>query len=129
MCLNANLTNHLNVNTTVATPVMAYSKEDDERNCLDIIDHSQETRSHPAETATGTAADNIHQQPDNTGVPVAVCPLYETDLQQLTEREKTREQKEKKKFSGPGPWRPVEGQAGGRTAGGHTAADLSLIHI
>ena len=29
-CLNANLTNHLNVNTTAKTPVMAYSEEDDE---------------------------------------------------------------------------------------------------
>ena len=37
MCLDTNLTNHLNVNTTAATPVMAYSEEDNERNCLDII--------------------------------------------------------------------------------------------
>ena len=36
MCLDANLTNHLNVNTTAATPVMAYTEEDDEKNCLDI---------------------------------------------------------------------------------------------
>ena len=38
MCLDANLTNHLNVNSTAATPVMAYTEEDDERNCMDIIE-------------------------------------------------------------------------------------------
>ena len=37
MCLDANLTNHLNVNTTAATPVMAYTEDDDERNCMVII--------------------------------------------------------------------------------------------
>ena len=38
MCLDANLTNHINVNTTAATPVMAYTEEDDERNCMDVIE-------------------------------------------------------------------------------------------
>ena len=38
MCLDANLTNHVNINTTAATPVKAYSEEDDERNCMDIIE-------------------------------------------------------------------------------------------
>ena len=38
MCPNANLTNHLNVNTTAAKPVIVYFEEDDERNCLDIIE-------------------------------------------------------------------------------------------
>ena len=38
MCLDTNITNHDNVNTTAATPVMAYSEEDDERNCMDIIE-------------------------------------------------------------------------------------------
>ena len=38
MCLDANLTNHLNVNSTAATPVMAYAEDDDERNCMDIIE-------------------------------------------------------------------------------------------
>ena len=38
MCLDANLTNHVNVNTTATTPVMAYSEEDNERNCMDIIE-------------------------------------------------------------------------------------------
>ena len=38
MCLDANLTNHLNVNSTPATPVMAYTEDDDERNCMDIIE-------------------------------------------------------------------------------------------
>ena len=33
MCLDANLTNHLNVNTTAETPVMSYSDDDDKRNC------------------------------------------------------------------------------------------------
>ena len=37
MCLDANLTNHVNVNTTAATPIMAYAEED-ERNCMDIIE-------------------------------------------------------------------------------------------
>ena len=37
MCLNANLTNHLNVNSTAATPVMTYTEDDDERKCMDII--------------------------------------------------------------------------------------------
>ena len=38
MCLDANLTNHVNANTTAATPVMEYSEEDDKRNCMDIIE-------------------------------------------------------------------------------------------
>ena len=38
MCLDANLTNHVSVNTTAATPVMAYTEEDDERNCMDVIE-------------------------------------------------------------------------------------------
>ena len=38
MCLDANLTNHLNINTTAATPEMSYSEDDDERNCLVIIE-------------------------------------------------------------------------------------------
>ena len=38
MCLDANLTNHVNVNSTAATPVMAYTEDDDERNCMDIIE-------------------------------------------------------------------------------------------
>ena len=38
MCLDANLTNHVNVNTTAATPVWAYTEEDDERNCMDVIE-------------------------------------------------------------------------------------------
>ena len=38
MCLDANLTNHVNVNATAATQVMAYSEEDDEGNCIDIIE-------------------------------------------------------------------------------------------
>ena len=37
MCLDANLTNHLNINTMAAMPVMSYIKEDDKRNCLNII--------------------------------------------------------------------------------------------
>ena len=35
MCLDANLTNHVNVNTTAA---MAYTEEDDEKNCMDVIE-------------------------------------------------------------------------------------------
>ena len=38
MCLDANLKNHVNVNMAAATPVMAYSEEDDEKNCIDIIE-------------------------------------------------------------------------------------------
>ena len=40
MCLDAYLTNHVNVNvnTTAATPVMAYTEEYDERNCMDVIE-------------------------------------------------------------------------------------------
>ena len=38
MCLDANLTNHVNVNATAATQVMAYSEEDDEGNCINIIE-------------------------------------------------------------------------------------------
>ena len=38
MCLNTNLTNHLKVNTTAATPVMSCSEDDDKRNCLNIIE-------------------------------------------------------------------------------------------
>ena len=38
MCLDANLTNHFNVITMAAMPLMSYSKDDDERNCLDIIE-------------------------------------------------------------------------------------------
>ena len=38
MCLDTNLTNHLNVNTTAATQVIAYFEEDDERNCLEIVE-------------------------------------------------------------------------------------------
>ena len=38
MCLDANLTNHVNVSTTAATPVMVYTEEDDERNCMDVIE-------------------------------------------------------------------------------------------
>ena len=38
MWLDANLTNHINVNTTAATPVMSYTEEDDERNCVDVIE-------------------------------------------------------------------------------------------
>ena len=41
MCLDANLTNHVNVNTTAATPVMAYTEEDDKKNCMDIIEVQQ----------------------------------------------------------------------------------------
>ena len=35
---DANLTNHVNVSTTAATPVMVYTEEDDERNCMDVIE-------------------------------------------------------------------------------------------
>ena len=38
MCLDANLTDHIKVNTTATTPVMAYSEEDNERNCMYIIE-------------------------------------------------------------------------------------------
>ena len=38
MCLDANLTNPVNVNTTAATPVMAHTEEDDKRNCMDVIE-------------------------------------------------------------------------------------------
>ena len=38
MCLDANLTNHVNVSTTAATPVMPYTEEDDERNCMDVME-------------------------------------------------------------------------------------------
>ena len=38
MCLDTNLTDHIEVNTTATTPVMAYSEEDDKRNCMDIIE-------------------------------------------------------------------------------------------
>ena len=38
MCLDANFINHVNVNTTAATPVMAFTEEDDERNCMDVIE-------------------------------------------------------------------------------------------
>ena len=36
MCLNANHTNHFNVNTTAAMPVMAYTQEDGERSRLGV---------------------------------------------------------------------------------------------
>ena len=38
MCLDANLTDHIKVNTTATTPVLAYSEEDNERNCMYIIE-------------------------------------------------------------------------------------------
>ena len=45
MCLDANLTNRVNVNTTAATPVMAYSEEDD-RNCMDMDIIEEESTVH-----------------------------------------------------------------------------------
>ena len=44
MCLDANFTNHLNVNTITETPVMAYDQDDNKKNCLNIIEEEFKKR-------------------------------------------------------------------------------------